>query len=233
MPLIPSRQEAHPMADTARPAEPAKKAQDSTTRASQAAIDTATKTAKETVSETEQMTQQVADKVHDIGQTVAGTVAETASAAAEISSKVADQGREAMMLGVRTAADVSGRIADIGFGRGHHLMTSAVQAMDVYRDAAERSADHFQALVTSCLTVGRGIQQIQHTWLELLDQSMGNSARKPQDLLRCSNVVELAEVQRDLYLEAVHSMFETSSRLLEMAARTAQDAVRPLQSSRH
>jgi hypothetical protein len=59
---------------------------------------------------------------------------------------------------------------------------------------------------------------------------MESAAHKPQDLLRCKNMVELAEVQRDLYLDAINHAFESTSRLLEMAGRTAQDAVRPLRS---
>ena len=77
------------------------------------------------------------------------TVAETANAAANMSSKAAEQSREVMMMGMRTAAGVGGRVADISFGRGHHLMASAAHAMDIYRDASERSAGRVQALFSS------------------------------------------------------------------------------------
>jgi hypothetical protein len=51
--------------------------------------------------------------------------------------------------------------------------------------------------------------------------------------LRCKNIIELAEVQRDLYIDALNHAFESTSRLLDIASRTAQDAVRPLQSHAH
>ena len=57
-----------------------------------------------------------------------------------------------------------------------------------------------------------------------------HAAHKPQDLLRCKTMVEVAEVQRDLYLDAINYAFESTSRLLDLAGRTAQDAVRPLRS---
>jgi len=222
------------MADTtARPADAARKVQDNTTRSGQAAVDSTTKTTKDAISQTEQMAQHATDKANEVAHAMADSVAETADAATEMSSKVADQGRQAMMLGVRTAAGVGGRMADISYGRGHHLLASTAQAMDVYRDAAERSAERLQALFNSYVTLGRGMQQMQHAWLEMLDHSIGNGGHKPQDLLRCNNLVEVAEVQRDLYLGAVHHAFDASSRLLEMAGRTAQEAVRPLQSNRH
>jgi hypothetical protein len=46
-------------------------------------------------------------------------------------------------------------------------------------------------------------------------------------------MVEVAEVQRDLYIGAINRAVESTTRLLEMAGRTAQDAVRPLQSTHH
>ena len=137
------------------------------------------------------------------------------------------------MMGVRTAAGVGGQVADINFGRGHHLMSSAAHAMDIYRDASERSAEQVQALFSSAMTLGRGLQQMQHAWLEMMDHKMEHAAHKPQDLLRCKNIIELAEVQRDLYIDAINHAFESTSRLLDLAGRTAQDAVRPLRTHSH
>ena len=136
-------------------------------------------------------------------------------------------------MGVRTAAGVGSRVADINFGRGHHLLASAAQAMDIYRDASERSAERVKALFSSYVTFGRGLQDLQHAWLEMVDHTIENATHKPQDLLRCKNIVELAEVQRDLYIDAVNHAFESTSRLLDIAGRTAQEAVRPLQSHAH
>jgi uncharacterized protein (DUF1778 family) len=63
-----------------------------------------------------------------------------------------------------------------------------------------------------------------------MDHTMEHAAQKPKDLLRCKNAIEVAEVQRDLYLDAINHAFESTSRLLDLAGRTAQDAVRPLRS---
>jgi hypothetical protein len=221
------------MSETTKPVEPAKKAPDSMARSSQAVSDPGGKTMKETISETAQAVQNGADHAKDAGQKITETVAQTASAAAHMSAKAADQSREVVLMGMRTAADVSSRVADIGFGRGHHFMTSAMQAADIYSGASERSVERAQALFSSAMTFGRGLQQIQKTWLEMVDHTMQTAARKPQDLLRCNNIVELAQVQRDLYLDVVNQAIESTTRLLDLAGRTAQDAVRPLQSHRH
>jgi len=212
--------------------EQARKVQDTVSRPSQATIDATTSVLKETIGQTAQASQRSAEKGRQASHAAVEATAHAAGVATDLSGKVAEQSREVVMLGVRTADGVRERVADIAdqnFGRGQHMLTSAAQAMDVYRDAAERSSSRLQALFTSCLTLTRGMQQMQQAWLEMVDQSLEAATHKPQDLLRCKNIVELAEVQRDLYLDAVHHTLHTSGRLLDMAGRTAQEAVRPLQ----
>jgi hypothetical protein len=221
------------MSETSKTAETAKKATDQSARSGQATVDTASKTTKETINEASHVAENGIDRAREAGQSMTETVAETAHAATNLSSKAVEQGREALMMGVRTAAGVGSRVADISFGRSHHLLSSAATAMDIYRDASERSAERVQALFSSYMTFGRGLQNMQHAWLEMIDNTMENAAHKPQDLLRCKNIVELAEVQRNLYIDALNHAFESTSRLLDIASRTAQDAVRPLQSHAH
>jgi hypothetical protein len=221
------------MSETTKAPEATKRAADQTARAAQATVDTTSKATKDAISEISQVAQNGVDRAKETAQSMTESVAETANAAANMSTKAAEQSREVMMMGVRTAAGVASRVADISFGRSHHLLASAAHAMDIYRDASERSAEKVQALVSSYMTFGRGLQSMQHAWLEMVDHTMEHAAHKPQDLLRCKNIVELAEVQRDLYIDAITHAFESTTRLLDIAGRTAQDAARPLQSHSH
>jgi hypothetical protein len=221
------------VSETIKTAETTRRAAEQTTRASQAAVEAPSKAAKDVISEPSQAAQGGADRAREAGHHITETVAETADAASDLSSKAAEQSREALLIGVRAAADVGCRVADISLGRGHHWLASTTQAMDIYRDASDRSAECMQALFSSYLTFGRGLQAIQHAWLESADHAIESATHKPQDLLRCKNVIELAEVQRDLYINALNHAFESTSRLLDIAGRTAQDTVRSLQSSAH
>jgi hypothetical protein len=222
--------QGHIMSETTRTGETNKRATEQAVRSGQAGIEAASKATKDAISETAHAAQNGATHAKEAAQSINETVAETAQAAATISSKAAEQGREAMLMGVRTAAGVGSRVADINFGRSRDLMSSARNAMDVYRDASERSAERVQALFSSAMMMGRGLQTMQHAWLELIDNTMEHAAHKPQDLLRCKTMVELAEVQRDLYLDAINHAFESTSKMLDLAGRTAHDAVRPLRS---
>jgi hypothetical protein len=214
------------MSETTKSAETAKRVTDQAAKVSQVGVEAATRTTGEAA----KAAQNGAERAKEVAQTMTDTVAETAHAAANLSSKAVEQGREAMLMGVRTAAGMGGSVADMNFGRSRDLMSSALHAMDVYRDASERSADRVQALFSSVMMMGRGLQTMQHAWLAMMDHTMEHAAHKPQDLFRAKNIVELAEVQRDLYLDAINHAFESTSRLLDLAGRAAQDAIRPLRS---
>jgi Phasin protein len=168
------------------------------------------------------------DHSKETAHTVAETAADTMTA---MSSKAIEQSREAIMAGVHTAAGVGSNLADISFGRGHDVLSAATHMMDIYRDASERTTGGVQALFSSWMAIGRGLQQMQQAWLGILDHTVENTGHKPQDILRCKNMIEVAEVQRDLCVGAVNHALESSSRLIELMNQTAQNAARPLQES--
>jgi hypothetical protein len=221
------------MSETTKTIETNRKAADTISRAGQATVESVGKASRDTADETVKALHNGASHAKQAAHTVNDVVAETTDAATALSARVAEQSREVMLMAARTAAGVGSRVAEISFGRSHNLLNSTVQALDVYRDASERSAERVHALFSSYMTLGRGLQQMQHAWLEIVDHSLENAAHKPQDLLRAKSLVELAEVQRDLYLSTINHAVESGSRLLEMAGRTAQEAVRPLQTRHH
>jgi hypothetical protein len=188
-----------------------------------------TRTTQEAMAQGENPAHHAGEELRDVGDAVAETVVRTADAAVEMGQRVADQGREVMLLGVRAAAGMNGRIADAGYGRSHRVLGAAARALDIYREAGESTSENVQALFSAYVTLGRGAQQMQHACLEMLDQAVDRATHKPHDLLRCKTLEQVAEVQRDLYLEAVHHALESSTTLLQLAAETAQRAMRPLQ----
>jgi hypothetical protein len=189
------------------------------------------RTSREALDQGEATAHQAADELRDVGDAVAETVVRTADAAVEMGQLVAEQQREVMLLGVRAAAGMNGRLADAGYGRCHHVVGAAARALNICREAGETTAENVQALFSAYVTLGRGMQQMQHAALDLLDRAVDRATHKPQDLLRCKTLEEFAEVQRDLYLDAVNHALESSTTLLtllQLAAQTAQQAMRPL-----
>lgn len=187
-----------------------------------------TRASREALGQGEEMANHATEELHGVGEAVAETVVRTTDTAVEMGQLVAEQGREVMLLGVRAAAGMNGRIADAGYGRGHHAVGAAARALNIYREAGETTAENVQALFAASMSLGRGMQQMQHACLDLLDRAVDRATHKPQDLLRCKTLEEFAEVQRDLYLDAVNHALEASTTLLQLAAQTAQQAMRPL-----
>jgi hypothetical protein len=225
----PAYKEKSAMSDTRKSAQQSREGVQQVRDATQAAVDSTVRTARETTARAEDVFNRTADEARNIGSSVADTMARSADAAVDITQRVAEQGRDVVWLGVRTAAGVNGRFADVNYGRSHRVLESTARALETYRAAGESTAENVQALFATYLQVGRGLQQMQHAYLEILDRSLERATHKPQDLLRTKSIEEFAEVQRDLYLDAVNHAIEASSTLLQIAGRVAEEAVRPLQ----
>lgn len=165
----------------------------------------------------------------EAGQKGAEAVQRTGAAAAEVARRAAIQGEEAAALGLRAIAGAQRPIADLGLDQSRRMVEQTARVTEIYRDAAERTSEDVQALMTSLTSLGRGVQNWQHAYLDLLQQGMGRVSQKQQELYRCGSIVEVAAVQRDLYLEGIRNLFTTNTTLLQLAGQIAQDAVRPLQ----
>ena len=181
-----------------------------------------TEQAKET---TEQATRQA----REINQNFADSLERTTDLAVNTTERAAEQSREVVWQSVRAAAGMQARLADVGYGRGHRLIGSSARMIELYREASENTAETVQALVTSYAHLGRGVQEMQRAYLDLLDRAVERSTRKPQDLLRCRSLEEFASVQRDIYVDAVNHTVEATATLLDLASRAAQNALEPLQ----
>lgn len=179
------------------------------------------------------VTGQTVQDARDIGQRTAETAARTTDAATDVARdmtrRVADQGQEAVRLGLRAVAGTQAPLAEVSYDQSRRLVEATARVTDIYHDAAQRTAEDVQALVGSFSNLGRGLQQYQHAYLDLVSRSMESVSRKQQDLFRVNSPVEFAEVQRDLYLEVVNTMLTGSTTLLQIVGQITQDAVRPLQ----
>lgn len=184
---------------------------------------------EESAERVEDFARMAANGADEMAGGVAETVSRTADAAVDITQRVADQGREVMWLGMRAAAGMNGRLADVSYGNSHRLLQQAARVADIYGHASEAAADNLRALFASCLSLGHGMQQMQHVWLNMLDRSVNEAVHKPQDLLRCKSLVEFANTQRELYVDAIDSAMDASAALLQTAERAARSAMGPLQ----
>ncbi|MFL5281340.1 MAG: phasin family protein [Rhodopila sp.] len=199
--------------------------------AGKTAVESTVRSSKEALGRAEDVLSRTVDEAGAIGSSMADTAVRSAEATVDLSQRVAEQGRDLARLGMRTAGSVNSRIADASYDRNHRALESTTRALEIYREAAENSAEKMQTLFASWTAFGRGVQQMQVTYLQLLDRTLKGASHKPQDLLRAKSVEEFAAIQRDLYVDTVNYAFEASSTLLQLAAGVAQEA-RPVPQSR-
>lgn len=173
--------------------------------------------------------EQTTEDAREMGHRSADAVAETTEAMVDVTRHAASRSQEAMRLGLRAVAGAHRPLAEATYGQSQRMLQTGARISDLYREAAESTAEDMQALIASYSQLGRGMQRFQHACLDLMHRSVERTASKQRDLLRAGSPEEFAEIQRDLYLDTVDSLFETSTTLLQLAGRIAQDAVRPLQ----
>jgi hypothetical protein len=181
--------------------------------------------------------QPIAAEVRNTGRKMGGTARDdvadsavrSADAAADATHCVARLSHEAALAGLRVAARLHGRYADLGYDRGQRTLAELRAAMDAYRQAGEQTAEHVQALFSSYLAIGRAMQQLQHACIDQLDRGIQQATRRPQDLLHVGSIREFAETQRDLYCDAIRYAVDSAAPPLSLAGRATQEATLPLQ----
>ncbi len=76
--------------------------------------------------------------------------------------------------------------------------------------------------------LGRGLQDWQHTYLGLSDQTLNDLDRARRSLLRCGSVLEVAEFQRATSVELMQRTVASNVALLQIAVQVGRDAAGPL-----
>lgn len=218
------------LSETRKAPQQAREGIDQVREAAKTAADSTVRASREAAERAGDIFNRATDEASAIGSSIADTMARHAEAAAEMSQRAAEQGSNVMWLGMRTAAGMNSRLADSNYDRGHRVLDVTARALDIYREAAESSAEKVQTLFTSWTHLGRGVQQMQVAYLQLLDRALKDASRKPQDLLRAKSVEEFAQIQRDLYIDSVNNALEATSTLLQLAGRVAQRAMPTAQS---
>ena len=170
-----------------------------------------------------------ADATREAGEQGGQAAQRSAEVVGLLASRAIEQGREGVRQGFRTVAEAQRPVAERGYAQGQQAIETAARVSEAYRQAAERTAEDAQALAVSYTHLLRGAQQWQHAYFDMAQQAFHRFGGRPQALLRANSPVEAAQIQRDLYVEAVNSAITSGSTLLQLAGQIAQDTARPLQ----
>jgi hypothetical protein len=169
------------------------------------------------------------ESAREIGEKTAEAGLETARRTSKAAEEMASKNREHFAEGMRAFADACAPMAEAGKDAHRRVVEASSRINDLYSEAAEGSARDVQALTSSCLQLGHGLLRLQKGYLNAVQQSLTEAKHHPQDLLACRSVTELAEVQRDFFLDGINFMVQSSTTMMQMAGEIVQNAAGPLE----
>jgi len=152
----------------------------------------------------------------------------TAGAAAEVIRNLTQRVADQAQAGLHAVVGVQAPLADVSLSQGRRLMEITTSVTVICHEAARRSGDDMLAVTESFTKLGVGLQTYQRAYLDVLSRSTEGISLKQNDMMHADSPVKLAEIQRDIYIGIVNSMFAGSTTLLQIAGQIAQDAARPL-----
>jgi hypothetical protein len=122
--------------------------------------------------------------------------------------EAASNGRQAAKETVDRAADAAGRAAD---------------------ETARTARDLTGAFANSYSVFADGIQELQHGYWRIVQQSVDIAANTPTEMMRCRTLTELSELQRDIFHKYLDGVVDANRTLMDVSVRVTGTAVRPLQ----
>jgi hypothetical protein len=150
-------------------------------------------------------------------------------AATEGGQRVAEEVTETARQSVEALSERSQRIVgDVG-SQIEKTRRAAVEAAEIYGETVHMTAEQMKVLTEASRVTASGVQEIRQAWVDWMNEALQTNARVAQQLFRCSNLRDFAEVQRSFAEESLSGWFESSSRMLQLTRRIAEDAVRPIE----
>jgi hypothetical protein len=172
---------------------------------------------------------QTSSETRAAGERSAEAASQAGSAATGVAQQAARDGKETFARGMRAVAETAAPLADASFHEERRLIETSARVTDLFKEATSETAEDVQALTATYAQLGQGMLRMQHAYFNTVLHAMARARRQPKDLLRCRSVTEVAEVQRDMYMDGVAFMMESSTTLIRLAGEVVQGAARPLE----
>lgn len=114
-------------------------------------------------------------------------------------------------------------------GEGDPAKEPAFAVVNLYGESARLTADDMQAIATCSSIAAGGIGELRQAWVEWLNRNLRAGARASQELMRCTKLEQVADVQRNFLKETLDNLFEGSAQMLRISSRVSEDAARPIE----
>jgi hypothetical protein len=129
---------------------------------------------------------------------------------------------------------VPGALHDGGSGNGEQTGKEAADRIDATavhtaEEAVRTARDLSGAFASSYSAFADGIQELQHGYWRIVQQSVDIAATAPAEMMRCRSLTELSELQRGIFHKYLDGVVNVNRTLMDVSTRVAGNAVKPLQ----
>ena len=156
------------------------------------------------------------------GEPGADAAVRTPGATADVARIGGEPGWDVMVRGVRAMAEMQAQCAKASLDQGQHVLGTALQVVDMYREAAGLTAGNVQALTECCTSARRDLQTWQQECFAQFRRSAAHlTARQPDLGWNCSPA-DFVKIQRDIYVGAVNDLLRANTVFFNVATKAAQ-----------
>jgi hypothetical protein len=152
----------------------------------------------------------------------------SARAAARKVGETAERAVDTLAHGVSVAEGGVRRAAGALTTQAQNAAGSAREALTAYTDTVREAGGDLQTLGESSRVALSVVGELRTAWMGWARKAIRANVGATQQLIRCRSVREIAELQRDLVGTQMRELLDGSRQVLQVAERTAQKAVQPL-----
>lgn len=150
---------------------------------------------------------------------------EAERAAREGTEKVA----KTMQRGAAAMQDEARQLTETLTERTQQAASDSREALTIYSEAARTLAADLQVVTNSSSATTQAVSDVTSAWSDWFQKTTRAQADASQKLLHAKSVKDVAVLQREFVVNAMHNWMERRSAMLQIAQRSSEQALSPLQ----
>jgi hypothetical protein len=150
-------------------------------------------------------------------------------AAARAAREAAQQAEQALERSAASAQQVVAQAASSVAEQTGQAATTAREVMATYGGTVQKATEDLRAVSQASGITASGASQLLSAWMDWAGKAARTNAEASRQLMQARSVAALAEAQQDYVSSVTRNLIEGNSALLEIARKTSQQALRPLE----
>jgi hypothetical protein len=162
------------------------------------------------------------DKAQELARQIAADTRE------EI-QKAQERAEDPVLSAADTATAAARSVAVAGPQQMAEIGAQVLRAANTFLESNRRAADDLQVFLRAPAATAQAAQEMQQVWIECFRRIAAANMQGVQELSRCSNVQQMAELQGGLMRNNLNGWLEGTAEALRITRRISSDALATLE----